>query len=88
MLVTVGGDQGAHLEEAGLDVRDRRLPQFNMGADSAVPESSLIAVDTLDAYIVREPSSNYIQKQPGGAAAPVVPVYSASVFSSVSVDMP
>ena len=58
MLVTVGGDQGAHLEEAGLDIRDRRLPQFNMGADSAVSEGAEITIGTLDSDSIRETLPN------------------------------
>jgi hypothetical protein len=65
MLVTVGGDQGAHLEEAGLDVRDRRLPQFNMGADAFVSERSAVAVVTLDSVVIWKIATNDVEPNRG-----------------------
>ena len=69
MLVTVGGGQGAHLEEAGLDIRDRRLPQFNMGADSSVSEGAAVAVVAFDSEIVWKSATYYVSVNCGQTSA-------------------
>jgi len=86
MLVTVGGDQGAHLEEAGLDVRDRRLPQFNMGADSAVEVRTEVAIVAFYADTVWEAAPNNVSQHRHSVSAAVL-IKRFSVFVTPAADV-